>query len=256
MFKFLLSILLSGVQIFASPSSVSYKLKSLNTSRVNLQRSTEKVLPIASINKLFTYFILQDHFLPNEEIQIPEIPLILNKLESKAGIQPNEIYKFSDLMHALLIPSGNDVVRALEYKLKQKNLNYTTLSKTWLSKHGFQETNIQEGIGLSSYTTSSVKDLWKLLEKVYQDQKLVSLLKGKTYTIYTISQKPLLLKNRNPLMTYKKFQIFGKTGSTKKAGFCFLGFIQNIDSREIYGIVFLGANDLEKELIQFINLLN
>ncbi len=238
-------------------SSFAYQFKSLQTNKIIIKKSIHKSVPIASINKLFTYFIMKEHFQPNEEILVPNKKLIFYEKESRAELLQNEFYKFSDLIFALLIPSGNDVARVLEIKLNEKNLNYLELSKLWLNNHKFYNTNIVEPIGLSFQTQSTVSDLWKLLEKIYSDAQIFKVLKYETYTIYTKSGKPLFLKNKNPLMKYKNYKIFGKTGSTKKAGFCFLGFIQNmIYPEKIYGIIFLGAKDLEKELISFISLLD
>lgn len=259
MFKFLVLVLFSVFTLCAKESftSTAYVLKNLYDEKIISEKETKQVLPIASINKLFTYFIVKDFFQENELITIPGIQLIFYEKESRAGVRAEETYKFSDLVYALLIPSGNDVARVFEHKLKEKNFNYSQLASIWLQKHGFYNTVIQEPIGLSSETKSNISDLWKLLEMVYNTSESLEALQKETYTIYTTSKKPLLLKNRNPLFRYKNYKIFGKTGSTKKAGFCFLGFLQHATyTQKIYGIIFLGANDFEKELIHFINLLD
>jgi D-alanyl-D-alanine carboxypeptidase len=234
----------------------AYLLIDVYSQKIILSKNIYSIYPIASITKLFTAQIVRDYFDKNEYIQVPNIKLIYNSLESKANVKVGEEFLFLDLVFALLLPSGNDVARVFEYTLKQRGYPFSKLAKEFLTKNQFLKTQISEPIGLSQNNVSSVNEIWKLLLLYFSDPLMYEILQQEEKIIYSKQKNPLFLKSRNPLPNYKQFFIYGKTGTTKKAGDCFAGFIVNRQApKQIYGIVFLGAKDLKMELEEFLEYL-
>lgn len=236
--------------------SKAYLLADLNTEQYILKKNIHSNYPIASLAKLFTALISKKYFLEKEYLKVPDIKLIYYPIESKAGLKVGEEFRFRDLLSALLLPSGNDVARVLGHSLLERGYPFEDISKKFTNEQKLFSTKLYEPVGLSENTVSSASDLWKVLLFLYSDPLLYEILNQDTARILSKEKKPLVLKNRNPLPIYKQFSIYGKTGTTKKAGHCFAGFIRDRKNAErTYGIIFLGAKDIRGELEEFLEYL-
>jgi D-alanyl-D-alanine carboxypeptidase len=231
----------------------AYVLGNLETGKILFQKNKDSHYPIASIAKLPAALALENEFSDSEYILVPDKKLYKYEIESRAGIEVGEEYKYNDLLYGLLLPSGNDVARVLDWKLEDRNKKFTEIAKNWTKKNGLSHTVLEEPIGLSSNTVSTSNELWKILLITYNHKKIYNILQTTEKEFFSKKGKSVKVFTRNKILEHKGFLIRGKTGTTKKAGECFVGFLQK--DKKIYGIVLLGAKNINQEIPKAVKLL-
>ncbi len=81
------------------------------TNEVILARNDSAPLPIASITKLLTAMTVVDHMNLDDVVRVPDD--IRTVPRHRVGIQPGDRLTVRDLLHGMLIESGNDCAEAL-----------------------------------------------------------------------------------------------------------------------------------------------
>lgn len=170
---------LSFLSVFVSPTGETKTLAEKNTS---------DHLPIASITKLMTAIIAFDNY--HQE----EIMAISNKaLDSKGRswmFEPGEIFKVSDLLHALLLESNNDAAETLAIRMSKErfveamNLKARNLGlkdTVFINPTGLDP---DEADGFINY--SNAEDLFKISRAFLEKYPLLlNITSKKDYDLYT-----------------------------------------------------------------------
>lgn len=82
----------------------------------------------ASITKLLTALVALDYFSPTDKITVGSEVSSIPSDSSRAWISPGDTLTFSDLLHAMLLPSGNDAAVAIAVATGRKAKNDPSLS--------------------------------------------------------------------------------------------------------------------------------
>ncbi|MDX1957430.1 MAG: serine hydrolase [Leptospiraceae bacterium] len=224
----------------------SYILIHLESNQRILEKNTKEVYPVASITKLITAILSKKFIKSDDSISVPNIAVVKNNYESKAGLKSKQKFSLSNLLHALIIPSGNDAARTLEHKINEKH-NFRNESQKILQELKMKDSNFEEAVGTSSNSKSSSEDLIIILKYIAQNHSdLIEIMKLEKGIIKSFDGDRLEFDSRNKIHDYEGFQIYGKTGTTKKAGQCFAGFIQK--GKERWLLVLLGSKDYVKDI--------
>lgn len=191
-----------------------------NSRRVLYENDADKKLPMASTTKILTALIIIEDCDLNAVFQIPK---------SACGIEGSSLYlkegekiKISDLLHGLMLRSGNDCAVALALYHSKSIENFACVMNERAKKIGAINSNFTNPHGLHDdehYTTA--RDLCEIscyamqnpiFKKIVSTQKIVIADSGAGYD--------RLLVNKNKFLYNFDGANGVKTGYTKVAGRC------------------------------------
>lgn len=249
-FTILLSLLLSGLtagnavaaDIPPAPSLAvkSYVLRDFNSGNIIAQQSsTDRVEP-ASLTKIMTAYVVfkalkNGHLQPEQSLPVS---LKAWKVEgSKMFIEPNKPVTVDELIHGMIIQSGNDASIALAEGVAVSEEAFADMMNKEAARLGMKNTHYMNATGLPDpqhYTTAY--DLSLLAAALVRDfpEQYKRLYSVKEYTYNKITQP-----NRNRLLWLDPFVDGMKTGHTNSAGYCLISSGKRGDTRLIS--VVLGA---------------
>lgn len=197
----------------------------------------------ASLTKIMTAYIVFDalqkgHLKLNQPIPVSEKAW---KTEgSKMFIEPNRPVTVDELLHGMIVQSGNDATIALAEAIGGDESQFATLMNKQAAKLGMTQTHFMNATGLPDpehYTTAA--DLAKLATALIRDFPLEyrRLYSVKEYTYNNIKQP-----NRNRLLWLDANVDGMKTGHTEAAGYCLIASSKR-DSTRLVSVILGAANE-------------
>jgi len=147
---------------------------------------------------------------------------------SKLYAKPGEKFKVRDLLYAILLKSANDASVALAEAVAGSEWEFVNMMNARARKLGARHTKFANSHGLPSkekqYTTAY--DMYLIFREILKHRFFREAIKRKHKTIYSASGKKYRLKTHNKIL-FKgwKRNIYGKTGYTRAAKACFLGYL-------------------------------
>lgn len=216
----------------------------LNSDYVFYQKNPVKILPIASLTKIMTALIIIQENKLSEVVTVPAQATIVGG--SSMYLATNEEISVENLLHGLLIQSGNDAAISLARHNSGTTKKFVEKMNQKAKELNLQNTNFANPMGFDDPDNySTVQDLYLIAKELYKDPKIKKIVQSKTKTVYSknkaVSHK---LKTTNDLLN-NYLKVTGlKTGSTEKAGGCFIA-ITNEDNPKIS--IVIGSNDRFKD---------
>jgi D-alanyl-D-alanine carboxypeptidase (penicillin-binding protein 5/6) len=194
----------------------------------------------ASLTKIMTAYIVFDalqkgHLKLDQDVPVSEKAW---KTEgSKMFIEPNKPVTVDELLHGMIIQSGNDATIALAEAVGGDETIFAQMMNRQAAKLGLTHTHFMNATGLPDkdhYTTAA--DLGKLASALIRDFPLEyrRLYSVKEYTYNNITQP-----NRNRLLWLDPNVDGMKTGHTETAGYCLISSSKRGSTRLVS--VLLGA---------------
>ena len=245
-FTFVLALLV-GASAFADtvtippPPSLAAKaflLRDFGSDAVlAVQGEHERIEP-ASLTKLMTAY-LSFKALKNGHLTLTQTLPVSEKAwktdGSKMFIEPNKPVTVDELLHGMIVQSGNDACIALAEGITSSETLFADLMNKEAARLGMKESHFMNATGLpdpAHYTT--VHDLSLLASALIRDfpdqyKRLYSL---KEYRYNNITQP-----NRNRLLWIDPTVDGMKTGHTDGAGFCLIASAKHNDQRLISVVV-------------------
>ncbi len=246
-FKILISFLLISnfawaAQVAPPPALAvkAYLLQDFNSGNfIASYKKDERVEP-ASLTKIMTAYITFDaiqhgHLKLDQTLPVSEKAW---KIEgSKMFIEPNKPVTVDELLHGMIIQSGNDASIALAEGVAGSEEQFAEMMNKQAAKLGLSSTHFMNATGLpdnNHYTTAN--DLALLAIALIRDFPLEyrRLYSVKEYTYNKITQP-----NRNRLLWLDANVDGMKTGHTDTAGYCLIASSKRGNSRLVS--VVLGA---------------
>ncbi len=229
-------------QIAPPPSLAvkAYLLKDFNSGRVIASQNANTRIEPASLTKIMTAY-MSFKALKNGHLQLTQtLPVSETawKAEgSKMFIEPNKPVTVDELLHGMIIQSGNDASIALAEGIASSEELFASMMNKEAQRLGMKNTHYVNATGLPDpqhYTTA--EDLSILATALIRDfpddyKRLYSV---KEYTYNNIKQP-----NRNRLLWLDPNVDGMKTGHTESAGYCLIASAQRNNIRRIS--VVLGA---------------
>ena len=218
----------------------SYVLRDFNSGNIVAQQaSTERVEP-ASLTKIMTAYVVfkalkNGHLQPDQTLPVS---VKAWKVEgSKMFIEPNKPVTVDELIHGMIIQSGNDASITLAEGVAVTEEAFADMMNKEAARLGMKNTHYMNATGLPDpqhYTTAY--DLSLLAAALIRDfpDQYKRLYSVKEYTYNKITQP-----NRNRLLWLDPFVDGMKTGHTNTAGYCLISSAKRSDTRLIS--VVLGA---------------
>ena len=227
-----------------------------SSNKIMLADNASEPLPIASITKLLTAMVVIDEM---DLDQIVEVPSDITEVEQhKIGIRPGDMFTVRDLLHGMLIASGNDCAEALARAYpKGGRLGFVSRMKKKAAEIGASRVSLHTPSGLDvkmalgkkdgrtlearKPNTASAEDVAAIARKAFAYPLISSIAQMKTYTMRTRNPVPRDYNvANNDRLLYKNLPIAGaKTGFTNKAGRCIVALFK--DQQKEHMIVVLNS---------------
>lgn len=214
---------IAGEMIVPAPPTIkasSYVVMDFNSGDILVEQNTEQKLPPASLTKIMTIYVVASE-LANGKISLEDEVLVSEKAWRTEGsrmfIEVNKQVKLDDLLHGVIIQSGNDASVALAEYISGTEGVFADLMNKHAEQLGMNNSHFVNSTGLPDpdhYTTAS--DLAKLAQALIRDYpEVYALHKIKEFTFNKIKQH-----NRNKLLWRDRSVDGIKTGHTEEAGYC------------------------------------
>ena len=219
-----------------------------NTGTVLLESNADKQLPPASLAKMMTTYLVSNEIeegrLTEEtEVLISDNAWLLGGAKTDGStmfLSPRSRVTVLDLMHGVIIQSGNDAAIALAEHVAGGEHAFADLMNQQAELLGMTNTQYMNSTGLPAEGMfTSARDLSKIARAIIRDHP-------KYYEIYSekyFEHNNINQPNRNRLLWRDKSVDGLKTGRTQEAGYCLVSSAKRRDMRLI--AVVLGANNDE-----------
>ncbi len=231
-----------SAQIAPPPSLAvkAYMLKDFNSGHVIATQNANMRVEPASLTKIMTAY-LTFKAIKNGHLQLTQTLPVSQaawKAEgSKMFIEPNKPVTVDELLHGMIIQSGNDASIALAEGIASTEQLFAGMMNKEAQRLGMKNTHFMNATGLPDaqhYTTAA--DLSILASALIRDfpEDYKRLYSVKEYTYNKITQP-----NRNRLLWLDPNVDGMKTGHTESAGYCLISSAKRDNTRRIS--VVLGA---------------
>ncbi len=250
--------LLSLAAPLAPPPALAvkaYLLKDFNSGTIIAANKKDERIEPASLTKIMTAYLTFDA-IEHGRLKLNQIlPLSEKawKIEgSKMFIDPKVPVTVDELLHGMIIQSGNDASITLAIGVSGSEEQFSDMMNKQAIKLGMTSTHFMNATGLpdrNHYTTA--QDLMTLATALIRDfpQEYKRLYSVKEYTYNKITQP-----NRNRLLWLDPNVDGMKTGHTDTAGYCLIASSKH-DSTRLISVV-LGAENESMRAIESQKLLN
>jgi serine-type D-Ala-D-Ala carboxypeptidase (penicillin-binding protein 5/6) len=235
-------LLFNGQQVIADAMIVpappkikasSYLVMDFNSGEMLVEENINETLPPASLTKIMTVYVVASE-LKNGKISLEDEVLVSEKAWRTQGsrmfIEVDKMVKLDDLLHGVIIQSGNDASVALAEFISGTEDVFADLMNKHAERLGMKNSNFVNSTGLpdeNHYTTAS--DLAILSRALINDfPEIYELHKVKDFTFNKIKQH-----NRNKLLWRDRSVDGIKTGHTEEAGYCLVASAVRDDMRLI-----------------------
>ncbi len=218
----------------------AWLLMDANSGQVLTERDADRRIEPASLTKLMTAYlsfaaIKQGHLKLTDTLPISEKAW---KTEgSRMFVEPNKPVTVDELLHGMIIQSGNDATVALAESIGGSEAGFATMMNKEAQRLGMKHTHFVTSTGLPDpqhYTTA--RDLSLIATAIIRDYpEFHPLYSIKEYRYNNITQP-----NRNRLLWSDPTVDGMKTGHTESAGYCLIASAHR-GNRRLLSVV-LGAN--------------
>jgi D-alanyl-D-alanine carboxypeptidase len=218
------------------------------------QKSADERLPIASLTKLMTvYLVLRDKSL-DESITIPkDVATVQSGGSVVAGLVAGDQVKAEDLVRATLIPSANDAAVSLAVWHSGSIKDFVNHMNEAAKQLGMNDTHFENPTGLDSVGhVSSARDLALITHYLLENDYFRTTVGTKSTSFKSASGRAYAFTTTNELLNNAPSVRGVKTGYTQAAGECLVTLSER-DGREIITVV-LGSSDRFGESRSMINL--
>ncbi len=214
----------------------------LTENKILYEKDPEVKHPMASLTKIMTAVIAIENQKWDDKYTVTKDDIVG---EDSMGVSPGEVYDFSDILHGLLLPSGNDAAEVFAHNYQYGRVGFVNAMNNKAKALGMLNTHYTNPSGLQGdgdqYTTAY--DLLILTRyALEQYPEFADTVATSTYTIpQTGTHKELDLANEtNLLATYPGVKGV-KTGYTPEAGLCLVTYL-DYGGHKIIGIILNSQN--------------
>lgn len=227
----------------APPSASGTEVYLMNPDTGGVYVATNASTPqaMASTTKIMTALVAVSYGRLDQRITVgADAMLPKTDNASVAGLKQGEVFTLSELLYALLLPSGDDAAIAIADGVAGSQANFVLLMNSEAQMLGLRHTHYANVHGLDAPGQySSAVDLARLTVRALEEPILATVVETPVMVLPASSDHPkLTLRNTNVLLFPPAYQgIIGvKTGFTGKAGYCLVFAAQRPEGRLI-GVV-------------------
>ena len=226
---FAVILIIISATVYATPSinGKAYVVADAITGRIIYSKNMNQRLPMASTTKLMTALI----FLENADFSKPVIYTKEAKITPYHNLNfaPNTTLSANDALHSLLLPSSNDMATAIAISSGGTINHFLDMMNDKAKILGMNNTHYENVHGLDTYGHYSAcydisvlaRELWKItyFRTIPKPEYKI------TYNENGITKEKLLTATYKEMFKFDGFKGI-KTGTTTKAGKCFIGYFE------------------------------
>ncbi|MBV9412659.1 MAG: D-alanyl-D-alanine carboxypeptidase [Acidimicrobiia bacterium] len=229
------------------PPPKAWILVDADTGAVLDQGNAHQPLPPASVTKVLTALIAVEQIQPGADIPITAEAqgMPARNMNMKAG----QVFKFEDILHALLMVSANDAAVALADKVSGSRQEFANVMAQTAQRIGMDDNPVlQDPAGLDDEFSNdggnliSAHDLAIAARNALANDQIRQIAQTQVYKYHGGDNIDHRLLNENLLLKTYPGAIGLKTGYTHKAGHSYIGAATR-DGRTMISVV-LGATDI------------
>lgn len=225
----------------------SYLLYDFSSNQILVSHNADEHTEPASLTKLMTAYltfsaIRQGKLNLNQSVTAPlDAPRVSNG-ESRMLLKPGQTVTIDELLHGLIVQSGNDAANLLAIEVGGTEAQFVAMMNREAQRLGMKNTHFANPVGMpDAGHYSTAYDLAILAAAVVRDfPEYYPIFKLREYTFNNVSQA-----NRNRLLWLDPYADGMKTGHTETAGFCLVGSALR-DKRRLIAVVLGAASDSER----------
>jgi len=210
-----------------------------NTVRESI--NADMIVPIASITKLMTVYVVLESHAPLDEF----ITIVPQKIENSHVLRGGMRVSRQTLIELSLIASDNLAAKTLALNDPEGYQSFINRMNSTAQQLGMENTNYIEPTGLL-LNTSTAKDLHLLNQALTKYSAFSDTAMSKTSTVIVKDKRgfwqKLVIRNTNLFAGSHDIKV-GKTGFTNPAGFCIDMLIHH--GNHVFDIVVLGSPNKE-----------
>jgi D-alanyl-D-alanine carboxypeptidase (penicillin-binding protein 5/6) len=213
----------------------SYLLYDYTSNQVLVNQNGDTRMEPASLTKLMTAYLAFDAIKHGtlslkQELTVPAAAVRNRNDESRMLLTAGQTVKVDELLHGLIVDSGNDAAITLAINIGGSEAGFVDLMNQEAKQLGMNNTHYTNPVGLpdpQNYSTAS--DLAILAATIIREYPNYYPLFGlHDYTFNGVSQA-----NRNRLLWLDPYVDGMKTGHTESAGYCLVASSRRDDHRLI-----------------------
>jgi len=226
----------------------------LTNEKIIYKKNFDKKRAIASLTKIMTAVVAQEHSIIENLIEIDESFRIG---ESEIGLEEGEKLTVNELIHGLILPSGNDAAEALATGIAGDRSTFISWMNQKAKDLGMYDTYFANPSGLDGEppgktTYSTAKDLYILTRYALSFPYLRKVFATDSITFpQNYRRKAYVFNNRLFMHRYYPYIKGIKPGNTDEAGNCLITLAEK-NGVEILGI-FLDSKDTKEDALALFN---
>ena len=227
-------VLLFSLQQQVLAASSGYAVIDAQTDRLLLGDAPHEKLPIASLTKMWTAFVVLTYSNLTDEITISEEAV--RSEGSSIYLKAGEVWTVEQLLYGLMLRSGNDAAYALAEHTGGSVEGFVYLMNDLADKYGLVNTTFTNPSGLHDDAhLSTAYDTAKMLQIAMQHEDFRRIAGTRLF------KDRVAWQNKHRLIHEDIGMIAGKTGFTKRAGRTLASFFERGDKQFI--VVTLNESD-------------
>ncbi len=216
----------AGKKYNVSASSVIFS-NSTKVKRLYGKNVHKKVLPASTVKVMTALLVL-------ERLPLKKVVKVSKNATypqpSKIHVRSGEKYKISNLLLAIILKSANDASVVLAEAVAGTEKKFVAMMNKRARALGCRNTRFANSNGLPTAAGaqySTAYDMYLIFRAALKHPFFKKSIKRKYATIYSEAGRKIKLKSHNKMLFFKwKRKLYGKTGYTKKARACFLGYLK------------------------------
>lgn len=224
----------------------------LRSNETLLARNVDQQLPVASLTKLLTAMVALDRMPLDRKVTVPDH--IKKVPKSVVGLKAGDELTLQDLLHGLLIGSGNDCAETIAcafpggkksfIEAMNKKVRSMGMRKTWFytpsgldRKNGAAPDNEAE----VDSNVSTAREMGAIARAAFSNPVIRSICLKKSHMLAGAKDNTYTVRTTNKLLRDNLPLVGGKTGYTSRAGHCLA--TEFTPGRNVLLIVVLGSPD-------------
>lgn len=212
-------VLLFSVQLNVQAASSGYAVIDGQTGRLLIGESPHEQLPIASLTKMWTAFVVLTYSELTDEVTISEEAV--RSEGSSIYLKAGEVWTVEELLYGLMLRSGNDAAHALAEHTGGSVEGFVYLMNELATKYSLTQTTFTNPSGLhDDRHLSTAYDTAKMLQLAMQNEDFRRIASTPLY------RGRVAWQNKHRLIHEDIGMIAGKTGFTKRSGRTLASFFE------------------------------
>jgi D-alanyl-D-alanine carboxypeptidase (penicillin-binding protein 5/6) len=183
-------------------------------------------VPPASTTKVMTALLALERLSLQQIVTVSERATYPQP--SKIHVRAGEKFRVEDLIYAILLNSANDASVALAEAVAGSETEFVEMMNQRAKQLGAKHTRFANSHGLPSksaqYTTPY--DMYLIFRAALKHDLFKTAVRQKYRTISSLDGRKIQLKSHNKILFFDwQRKLYGKTGYTREAKACFVGYI-------------------------------